>query len=52
MTISDTGAGPDGQTIADPTGERAPHSSDTAFFGHPRGLGYLAGTELWERFSF
>jgi POT family proton-dependent oligopeptide transporter len=25
---------------------------DVAFFGHPRGLGYLAGTELWERFSF
>ena len=25
---------------------------DTAFFGHPRGLGYLAGTELWERFSY
>lgn len=22
------------------------------FFGHPRGLGFLAGTELWERFSF
>jgi len=25
---------------------------DRAFFGHPKGLGYLAGTELWERFSF
>lgn len=29
------------------TGER-----DTRFFGHPKGLGTLAGTELWERFSF
>lgn len=26
--------------------------SDSAFFGHPKGLGVLAGTELWERFSF
>jgi len=25
---------------------------DTRFFGHPLGLGILAGTELWERFSF
>jgi POT family proton-dependent oligopeptide transporter len=25
---------------------------DTRFFGHPKGLGVLAGTELWERFSF
>ena len=25
---------------------------DTRFFGHPLGLGVLAGTELWERFSF
>lgn len=27
-------------------------SADTSFFGHPRGLGYLAFTEAWERFSF
>jgi POT family proton-dependent oligopeptide transporter len=26
--------------------------SDTAFFGHPRGLSPLFFTELWERFSF
>jgi POT family proton-dependent oligopeptide transporter len=52
MTISDTSTGPAGQTIADPTGAHIERSSDTAFFGHPRGLGYLAGTELWERFSF
>ena len=26
--------------------------ADRAFFGHPKGLGFLAGTELWERFSF
>lgn len=25
---------------------------DTAFFGHPRGLGFIVGTEVWERFSF
>ena len=23
-----------------------------SFFGHPRGLAYLAFTELWERFSY
>lgn len=28
-----------------------PHR-DTAFLGHPRGLGYLAFTEAWERFSY
>lgn len=27
-------------------------TKDRAFFGHPRGLGFLAGTEAWERFSF
>ncbi|PHS13252.1 MAG: MFS transporter [Kangiella sp.] len=26
--------------------------SDTSFLGHPKGLGYLAFTEAWERFSF
>jgi POT family proton-dependent oligopeptide transporter len=25
---------------------------DIAFFGHPRGLGYLAFTEVWEGFSY
>lgn len=25
---------------------------DTSFLGHPRGLGYLAFTEAWERFSY
>ncbi|MEJ7777434.1 MAG: peptide MFS transporter [Sphingomicrobium sp.] len=54
MPVSDGGAGLDGQDIADPTGARAlqPDPHDKAFFGHPKGLGYLAGTELWERFSF
>jgi proton-dependent oligopeptide transporter, POT family len=28
------------------------HEGDRAFFGHPRGLMTLAGTELWERFSY
>lgn len=27
-------------------------ADDRAFIGHPRGLGYLAFTEAWERFSF
>ncbi|MEP6506246.1 MAG: MFS transporter, partial [Betaproteobacteria bacterium] len=26
--------------------------NDTAFFGHPAGLGWLAFCELWERFSY
>lgn len=26
--------------------------NDYTFFGHPRGLAYLAFTEMWERFSF
>jgi POT family proton-dependent oligopeptide transporter len=54
MPVSDAGTGLTGQDVADPMGTRAlrPHPGDTAFFGHPRGLGYLAGTELWERFSF
>jgi len=28
------------------------YQSDRAFLGHPRGLGYLAFTEGWERFSY
>ena len=28
------------------------HSAPRTLFGHPIGLGVLAGTELWERFSF
>ena len=27
-------------------------SPDTTFFGHPAGLGFLASTQAWERFSF
>ena len=27
-------------------------NSDTAFFGHPRGLSTLFFTEMWERFSY
>ena len=26
--------------------------ADRAFFGHPRGLGWLSFTEVWERFSY
>ena len=29
-----------------------PPGDDTAFFGHPRGLLTLFGTEMWERFSY
>lgn len=31
---------------------KAAANDDTAFFGHPRGLAYLAFTQVWERFSF
>lgn len=27
-------------------------SNDTAFLGHPRGLAFLAFTQMWERFSY
>jgi POT family proton-dependent oligopeptide transporter len=40
-------------TIADDAGAGAPHMvEDRRFLGHPVGLGYLAFTEAWERFSF
>ena len=52
MTTTETGTGLHGEDVADPTGAHAAHSGDHSFFGHPKGLGYLAGTELWERFSF
>ena len=34
------------------SGEQRSGADDRAFVGHPRGLGYLAFTEAWERFSF
>lgn len=53
MTTTDTGTGLHGETVSDPSRALTPpQGEDTAFFGHPRGLGFLAGTELWERFSF
>ncbi len=40
-------------TVAEATPElRAIDHSDRAFLGHPKGLGYLAFTEAWERFSY
>jgi POT family proton-dependent oligopeptide transporter len=40
-------------TIAVPAGEAAfDASGDRSFFGHPKGLAYLAFTEAWERFSY
>jgi len=32
--------------------DRPPALDDTALFGHPRGLGLLFITEMWERFSY
>jgi POT family proton-dependent oligopeptide transporter len=32
--------------------EEATQEADHSFLGHPRGLGYLAFTEAWERFSY
>ena len=37
------------QAAAQPAGGRA---NDGSFFGHPKGLAYLAFTEAWERFSY
>lgn len=37
-------------TVAEATPELDPN--DRSFLGHPKGLGYLAFTEAWERFSF
>jgi len=34
------------------TSDRPPVLDDTALFGHPRGLGLLFITEMWERFSY
>ena len=34
------------------TTTEAAAQSDRAFLGHPRGLGFLAFTEAWERFSY
>ena len=50
MTVNETAAGVHGETV--PIASGAGATTDHAFFGHPRGLGFLAGTELWERFSF
>ena len=35
-----------------PTPDQPFSRDDTAFFGHPAGLGWLAFCELWERFSY
>lgn len=37
---------------ATPTTPGATKDADHSFLGHPRGLGYLAFTEAWERFSY
>lgn len=39
-------------TIAVQPEDIAPSHEDRSFLGHPRGLGYLAFTEAWERFSY
>jgi POT family proton-dependent oligopeptide transporter len=35
-----------------PAATATPAQTDRAFFGHPRGLGFLAGTEGWVTFSY
>ena len=37
---------------ANPVTGSASKDADHSFLGHPRGLGYLAFTEAWERFSY
>jgi len=44
MTITQESAGTPGEPPAEET--------DHSFFGHPRPLGTLFGTEMWERFSY
>ena len=39
-------------TVAEATPELDFDWDDKSFLGHPKGLGYLAFTEAWERFSF
>jgi POT family proton-dependent oligopeptide transporter len=39
-------------TATAPPGSGLAASDDRAFFGHPKGLAYLAFTEAWERFSY
>jgi hypothetical protein len=38
--------------VAATTMDRPPILDDRALLGHPRGLGLLFVTEMWERFSF
>ena len=38
--------------IAATATDRSPVLDDTKLFGHPRGLGLLFATEMWERFSY
>ena len=49
---NDSVTGPTGIDAAEQSADPQAAPGDTAFFGHPKGLGFLAGTELWERFSF
>ena len=49
---NDSVTGPTGIDAAEQSADPQAAPGNTAFFGHPKGLGFLAGTELWERFSF
>jgi POT family proton-dependent oligopeptide transporter len=40
------------KTLWNPHFPQVDKSDDRSFIGHPRGLGYLAFTEAWERFSY
>jgi POT family proton-dependent oligopeptide transporter len=42
----------DGTALKNTPAPAATADSDRSFLGHPRGLGYLAFTEGWERFSY
>ena len=39
-------------TAADTADPRPTDLASATFLGHPRGLAYLAFTEMWERFSY
>jgi POT family proton-dependent oligopeptide transporter len=39
-------------TVEKPASPQATTRDDKSFFGHPRGLATLFGTEVWERFSY
>ncbi len=45
-------AAPNGATLAGAMTGPHPHAAGGEVLGHPKGLGFLFATEMWERFSF